>query len=161
MTRLKQICAFSTLAFACNLALSIEPLDNYYADDLLEAVDQAREQPHHYDYSNHYRYKRTTAQSIELNRLDLNELEDTHLTMEPGTANTNKRDLLASSTEIPSAHLDSNQTSSIAEGTSSQTQAIGLDAMSAPLQSHYQNSAGSYSTTEIIQSGSVVSTPRP
>jgi hypothetical protein len=60
-------------------ALSIEPMDDYYANDLLDAVDQAKSSPHHYDYSSTYRYKRTTAQSIELNRLKLEELDNTRL----------------------------------------------------------------------------------
>lgn len=67
------------LFFFTASAFSIEPMDDYYADDLLDAVDQAKSSPHHYDYSNHYRYKRTTAQSIELNRLNLKELDATRL----------------------------------------------------------------------------------
>ncbi len=60
---------------------SIEPIDGYYSNDLLGAVDEAKERPHHYDYSNNYRYKRTTAQSIQLNPINLNDLEETNLSM--------------------------------------------------------------------------------
>lgn len=60
---------------------SIEPIDGYYSNDLLGAVDEAKERAHHYDYSNNYRYKRTTAQSIQLNPINLNDLEDTNLSM--------------------------------------------------------------------------------
>ncbi len=59
------------LFFFSSFVYSIEPMDDYYAADLLEAVDQAKARPHHYDYSNHYRYKRTTAQSIDLKSFKL------------------------------------------------------------------------------------------
>ena len=62
-------------------SIAIEPIDGYYSNDILGAVDEAKERPHHYDYSNTYRYKRTTAQSIHLNQIDLTDLEDTHLSM--------------------------------------------------------------------------------
>ena len=35
---------------------AIEPMDNYYANDVIDAVNQAKERPHHYDYSSTYRY---------------------------------------------------------------------------------------------------------
>jgi hypothetical protein len=75
---------FTVCMFFCVSALSIEPIDDYYASDLLDAVDQAKSYPHHYDYSTTYRYKRTTAQSIELNRLNLTELDETSLKSEAG-----------------------------------------------------------------------------
>ncbi len=71
------------------MSYAIEPMDGYYSNDLLGAVDEAKEKPHHYDYSNTYRYKRTTAQSIDLNQIDLQELEKTHLSM---TAKNNDND---------------------------------------------------------------------
>ncbi len=71
---------FLTLFFS-PLALSIEAMDNYYSNDLIDAVDTAKEKPHHYDYSNNYRYKRTTAQSIQLNQLNLDELESAQLSI--------------------------------------------------------------------------------
>ncbi|WP_157729712.1 hypothetical protein [Bacterioplanes sanyensis] len=43
--------------------------DNYYSDDLFEAIEQARKYSHHYDYSQPYRYNRTTSQSIDIPRL--------------------------------------------------------------------------------------------
>ncbi|GGY36620.1 hypothetical protein GCM10011297_07160 [Bacterioplanes sanyensis] len=43
--------------------------DNYYSDDLFEAIEAARQYTHHYDYSQPYRYNRTTSLSIELPRL--------------------------------------------------------------------------------------------
>lgn len=65
------------LILASSTTLAMEPLDNYYSSELDSAVNQAREYPHHYDYSNYYRYKRTTAQSIELNRIGNDELDNT------------------------------------------------------------------------------------
>ncbi|MEH6344940.1 MAG: hypothetical protein V7785_07645 [Bermanella sp.] len=74
------------------ISSAIEPMDGYYSNDLLGAVDEAKETPHHYDYSNTYRYKRTTAQSINLNQIDLQELEKTHLSMT--AKNNDKNDIL-------------------------------------------------------------------
>lgn len=51
--------------------------DGYYTDDISRAVKDARERTHHYDYSSNYRYKRTTAQSIDIQRLDYEELDNT------------------------------------------------------------------------------------
>ncbi len=78
---MKKIFIFLTLVSSPFIANSIESMDGYYSNDLLGAVDEAKEKPHHYDYSNTYRYKRTTAQSIDLNRINLDELEETHLSM--------------------------------------------------------------------------------
>jgi hypothetical protein len=76
---MKKIILCITLCASPLISYGIEAMDNYYSNDLLGAVDEAREKPHHYDYSNTYRYKRTTAQSINLNRIDLDELENTRL----------------------------------------------------------------------------------
>ncbi len=78
---MKKLFLCATLASLSFMAHSLESMDGYYSNDLLGAVDEAKEKPHHYDYSNTYRYKRTTAQSIDLNRINLNELEETHLSM--------------------------------------------------------------------------------
>jgi len=78
---MKKLFLCVTLAASSFTAQAIDSMDGYYSNDLLGAVDEAKEKPHHYDYSNTYRYKRTTAQSIDLNRINLNELEETHLSM--------------------------------------------------------------------------------
>jgi len=135
-----------------------DPLDNYYSDDLLDAVSQAKEQPHHYDYSNSYRYKRTTAQSIELNRLNLNELDDTRLSIGQG-ATDNSEELASNQLENPVDLLKhSNQP---AKQFNNQESIQAQFKTSAPLSSSYENSAGSYQSNGIIQSGTVISTPRP
>ena len=78
---MKKLFLYAALASSSFMVHAIESMDGYYSNDLLGAVDEAKEKPHHYDYSNTYRYKRTTAQSIDLNRINLNELEETHLSM--------------------------------------------------------------------------------
>jgi len=78
---MKKLFLCVTLVSSSFIAHAIDSMDGYYSNDLLGAVDEAKEKPHHYDYSNTYRYKRTTAQSIDLNRINLNELEETHLSM--------------------------------------------------------------------------------
>lgn len=67
------------LFVAAQSAFGQDALDGYYSNDLLDAVHEAKQTAHHYDYSNTYRYKRTTAQSIEMDRLDLGEMEETGL----------------------------------------------------------------------------------
>lgn len=141
----------SILMFA-NLALGIEPLDNYYSEDLMDAVTQAKEQPHHYDYSNSYRYKRTTAQSIDLNRIDLKELDETRLSM------TMDKPEEKDSVEITNLSVDKSHH----KGTTQSVKSItSIYENTTPLNSTYQNSAGNYETSNIIQSGTVTSTPRP
>ncbi|SIS84545.1 MAG: hypothetical protein C9355_14660 [Thalassolituus maritimus] len=49
--------------------------DDYYANDLDAAINEARERTHHYDYSSEFRYERTTSQSIRFSRMLNNELE--------------------------------------------------------------------------------------
>ena len=49
--------------------------DDYYANDLDAAINEARERTHHYDYSSEFRYERTTSQSIRFSRMLNTELE--------------------------------------------------------------------------------------
>lgn len=135
-----------------SISYSVEPMDNYYADDLIDAVNQAKERPHHYDYSSTYRYKRTTAQSIELNRLDLEEMDETRLEMQgksvsllpdedtPMTLNTEQKD---------DSTPDQNQARSI------------LIQNNIPVNSRYQSHQGSLSSSGMLNQGNLVSTPRP
>ena len=138
--------------------LAIEPMDQYYADDLTEAVDQAREQPHHYDYSGTYRYKRTTAQSIELNRLDLGELDETRLEINSELLNNSTDQLTENGSSKGQFHennlsgLSSIKTDHPASSTTSPPILQG---------SYYKIDRGEYRTTGIQHSGIVVSTPRP
>lgn len=133
--------------------LAVEPMDNYYADDLIDAVNQAKERPHHYDYSSTYRYKRTTAQSIELNRLDLEELDETRLSMKGKAIDTTPQagdeDLLT---------LNSN----INEPKQAISEAPVIDIQSImPTNSQYQSNYGHYASEGVISQGVVISTPRP
>lgn len=138
--------------------LAIEPMDQYYADDLTEAVDQAREQPHHYDYSGTYRYKRTTAQSIELNRLNLGELDDTRLEINADQPNSDVNPLTD----------NGNTQDQLFEGTSSKLTSFKSDSSTltstSPVLSqgsYYKTGRGEYRTTGISSNGIVISTPRP
>lgn len=47
----------------------VNPHDEYYADDIFTAIDEARKRPHHYDYSTAKRYNRSTTQSLDIPRL--------------------------------------------------------------------------------------------
>lgn len=58
---------------------AINPHDEYYADDIFTAIDEAKKRPHHYDYSNAKRYNRSTTQSLEIPRLLNAEMETTSI----------------------------------------------------------------------------------
>ena len=66
------LCALTNLAFAD--ASYPGDKDDYYSDDLEAAVTEAKQRTHHYDYSNTLRYNRTTSQSIEIPRLQNQDL---------------------------------------------------------------------------------------
>ena len=61
------------------LAVAINPGDDYYSDDIFEAINEAKKRPHHYDYSSQKRYNRTTTQSIEIPRLMNAEMKETSI----------------------------------------------------------------------------------
>lgn len=68
---------------ACLLSLSIQAQqinDDYYANDVLKAIKEAKHRPHHYDYSSIYRYSRTTSQSLDIPKLLSDELSSTVIT---------------------------------------------------------------------------------
>ncbi len=142
------------LFLSSQLALAIEPMDNYYANDLIEAVDQAKASPHHYDYSNSYRYKRTTAQSIDLNRLNLKELDDTRLkTSKNNSQETNKIQLADTETKenAPNTILPQNFQEKMAS----------LPQASLPKSSHYSSQQGTLSSSGIISNSTIKTTHRP
>lgn len=151
-------CALISTLFSIQ-CLAIEPMDQYYADDLIEAVDQAREQPHHYDYSGTYRYKRTTAQSIELNRLDLTELDDTRLEMNIGKADNKDAEHFSEDGQSSEQLFDENtqQITSI----ESRNQTLNITSSTLPQSGYYKTGRGEYRTTGIQSDGFVISTPRP
>jgi len=141
---------FSILTFSSLSSLAIEPMDNYYSNNILDAVNQAKEKPHHYDYSNTYRYKRTTAQSIQLDRLKLDELENTHLTID-GKRKLSLDDI--KDTEIISLKkampLPENENLKI------------TTEQSIPVNSEYHSQIGSHKSTDVVNQGVMISTPRP
>lgn len=139
------------LFFFSAFANGIEPMDDYYANDLLEAVDQAKAKPHHYDYSNHYRYKRTTAQSINLNRLNLEELDETRLKASQSDQRISD-DLVVANNQSD----NSNASHSISQKHQDIKNVISL-----PTHSSYESTHGKFSTTGITGESILISTPRP
>ena len=132
--------------------LAIEPMDNYYANDLLDAVDQAKSAPHHYDYSNSYRYKRTTAQSINLNRLNLEELDDTRLKTERKISETDTDVQLADTKDI----LSTSQTPRSLE-----KKVISLPQSPHSNSSYYASKQGELSSSDIQSNSILTTTLRP
>jgi len=55
-------------------AMARNPGDEYYSGDIFEAIEAAKKDPHHYDYSGRHRYNRSTKQSIDLPRLKNKEM---------------------------------------------------------------------------------------
>lgn len=136
-------------------SLAIEPQDNYYSNDLDNAVHQAKENPHHYDYSSNYRYKRTTAQSIELNRLDLNELDETRLEITEKNTDTTH---VASMGNVSEEKLPNLKQDDLTFGRNSTPK---IQALMPTLNSSFSSNVGDFKTTGIQQNGVLISTPRP
>lgn len=145
---------FSLFLLSPLFALAIEPMDNYYANDLIEAVDQAKASPHHYDYSNSYRYKRTTAQSIDLNRLNLKELDDTRLeTSKNNNLDTNKL-------QLAETEAQDNATKSIFPKDLNKERSA-IPQATLPKSSHYTSNQGTLSSSGIISNSTIITTHRP
>jgi hypothetical protein len=144
---------FIICIFFCVNAFSIEAMDDYYANDLLDAIDQAKLSPHHYDYSTAYRYKRTTAQSIELNRLNLSELDETTLKSETGFfAVTENKDSIT----IPVDNNDLNDNNFV-----SSVENQFIPRASLPKQSSYTSTYGNFTSSGIQSNSVLITTPRP
>lgn len=61
------------------MAVAVSPQhDEYYSDDIFTAIEEAKQRTHHYNYSRHKRYNRTTSQSINIPRM-LNSEMDEHV----------------------------------------------------------------------------------
>ncbi len=59
-----------TMAAMSFPAMAVSPQhDEYYSDDIFTAIEEAKHRTHHYNYSRHKRYNRTTSQSINIPRL--------------------------------------------------------------------------------------------
>lgn len=74
---------FDTTAHARN------PGDEYYSDNIFQAIDAAKNNPHHYDYSGRHRYNRSTKQSIDLRRLKNQEMAKKTIKSDSQTIVTN------------------------------------------------------------------------
>ena len=71
------------ILLSCLLSISVQAQrfnDDYYANDVLKAIKEAKHRPHHYDYSNVYRYSRTTSQSLDIPKLMSGEMSKTVIT---------------------------------------------------------------------------------
>ena len=153
---MKILSLVSIVFFYSIVCVAIEPIDGYYSDDLLGAVDEAKERPHHYDYSNTYRYKRTTAQSIHLNQVNLEELEETHLSIANKSVKDDDRNFLA---------LDSNTRKLKGDNLTSldnKNNSLNLPTIALPKNTAISvSSMGELSSTGILNNSSIHSTPRP
>ncbi len=66
---LNKALALAVTVLATSFAWGVNPHDEYYADDIFTAIEEAKKRPHHYDYSRSKRYNRTTTQSLDIPRL--------------------------------------------------------------------------------------------
>ncbi|CCK74674.1 MAG: hypothetical protein KBT75_16650 [Oleispira antarctica] len=64
-----QALAVIITALAPSLSWAINPHDKYYDNDIFTAINEAKRNPHHYDYSTAKRYNRSTTQSLDIPRL--------------------------------------------------------------------------------------------
>ena len=65
----KHIIALIIMTLAPVFSWAVNPHDEYYADDIFTAINEAKKRPHHYDYSTAKRYNRSTTQSLDIPRL--------------------------------------------------------------------------------------------
>lgn len=65
-----------TLSSAPSVAVSPQH-DEFYSSDMYQAIKEAKQRTHHYDYSRARRYHRTTSQSVDLPRLLNSEMAGT------------------------------------------------------------------------------------
>ena len=153
---IKKVLFISGILLFPLLGSAIEPMDGYYSNDLLGAVDEAKERPHHYDYSNTYRYKRTTAQSIHLNPINLADLESTHLSMR--NLNENREEDINQNLASEELSLDSNEIGSF----DIVDQKVIIPNAVLPKNTGTSISlTGKLSSTGIINNSTILSTPRP
>lgn len=64
-----QILAVIVALLTPALSWGVNPHDKYYDDDIFTAINEAKRNPHHYDYSTAKRYNRSTTQSLDIPRL--------------------------------------------------------------------------------------------
>lgn len=95
-----QTCTWLLLSFVSVIVQAANnPYDNYYSDDIFDAIQEAKKQPHHYDYSREKRYNRTTTQSIEIPKLLNSEMESTSIESDSNSAvNSSAVDVVTNST---------------------------------------------------------------
>ncbi len=67
---------------------AVNPHDEYYAEDIFTAIEEAKKRPHHYDYSRAKRYNRSTTQSLDIPRLLNKEMGSTSIDSRTATSIT-------------------------------------------------------------------------
>jgi len=80
--------ALSIMVLAPALSWGVNPHDEYYADDIFTAIEEAKKRPHHYDYSRAKRYNRSTTQSLDIPRLLNQEMGKTGIDSRAATSIT-------------------------------------------------------------------------
>lgn len=151
-----KLLTFLAIAWTNTFAYAQEPMDGYYSNDLLDAVNEAKQTPHHYDYSSTYRYKRTTSQSIEMDRLDLGEMDDAML---QGALDAPSAGEPEGPTKAEIANLDEGEVD-----TDSIQPRVDYSLPTLPIASGgsiSRSGNGVMSTQGIQNAGSIISTPRP
>lgn len=85
---LKKLIALTMMLSATAFSWATNPQDEYYADDIFTAIQEAKTRPHHYDYSRSKRYNRSTTQSLNIPRLLNQEMEKTSIDTSAATSIT-------------------------------------------------------------------------
>lgn len=106
MNKLIWCIAITTLSIP---ALAVSPQhDEYYSDDIFTAIEEAKQRTHHYNYSRHKRYNRTTSQSIDIPRLLNSEMDD-HV-IEGAVGATATGNTVSRNNEMPISQINSGHT---------------------------------------------------
>lgn len=85
---LNKLIALTMMLSAPVFSWAANPQDEYYADDIFAAIQEAKNRPHHYDYSRSKRYNRSTTQSLDIPRLLNQEMEKTSIDTTTATSIT-------------------------------------------------------------------------
>lgn len=85
---LKKLIALTIMLSGSAFSWATNPADEYYADDIFAAIQEAKKRPHHYDYSRSKRYNRSTTQSLDIPRLLNQEMEKTSIDTSAATSIT-------------------------------------------------------------------------
>lgn len=85
---LNKALALTMILLAPAWSWAVNPHDEYYAEDIFTAIEEAKKRPHHYDYSSAKRYNRSTTQSLDIPRLLNKEMGSTSIDSRTATSIT-------------------------------------------------------------------------